>query len=182
MPDMSKLLKAESLLNRFSDWVGYFSATLLLLLLANVFYDVVMRYAFNDVSIGMQELEWHLFSMIFLFGVAYTLKADGHVRVDLIYERLSAKKRAIIDIAGTLLFLWPFCFLVAGYGFGFAENAYDISEQSGDPGGLPFRWIIKSMITISFACVIVSSVGFMLRALNEYLGLEKAHEHAGTRF
>ena len=130
-------VKAERVINRFSDWIGAFSAILLLLLVANVFYDVIMRYAFNDVSIGMQELEWHLYSMIFLFGVAYTLKSDGHVRVDLVYERLGPKKRALIDILGTLLFLWPFCFLIAAYGIGFAYEAYDLGETSGDPGGLP---------------------------------------------
>lgn len=173
----SKLVTAERVIARFSDAVGTFSAILLLLLVANVFYDVIMRYLFNDVSIGMQELEWHLFSMIFLFGVAYTLKADGHVRVDVIYERLSVKRRAMIDIAGTLLFLWPFCFLVADYGIGFAYNAYEINEQSGDPGGLPYRWIIKGMISLSFICVLISSVGFMLRAINEYLGLEPAHDY-----
>jgi TRAP-type mannitol/chloroaromatic compound transport system permease small subunit len=173
----SRLLKAEHIFNRFSEAIGAFSAVLLLLLIANVFYDVVMRYLFNDVSIGMQELEWHLYSMVFLFGVAYTLRADGHVRVDVIYERLSVKKRAVIDILGTLLFLWPFCFLVAGYGIGFAYEAFDIGEKSGDPGGLPHRWIIKSMISISFICVLISSVGFMLRALNEYLGLREAHQY-----
>jgi TRAP-type mannitol/chloroaromatic compound transport system permease small subunit len=173
----SRLLQAERILNRFSEAIGNFSAVLLLLLIANVFYDVVMRYLFNDVSIGMQELEWHLYSMVFLFGVAYTLRADGHVRVDVIYERLSVKKRAVIDILGTLLFLWPFCLLVAGYGIGFAYEAYDIGETSGDPGGLPHRWIIKSMISISFICVLISSVGFMVRALNEYLGLREAHQY-----
>lgn len=173
----SRLIKAEQLFNRFSDWIGVFSAVLLLLLVLNVFYDVVMRYAFNDVSIGMQEFEWHLFSMIFLFGVAYTLKADGHVRVDVIYERLSVKKKAVIDILGTLFFLWPFCFLVAGYGVGFAYEAYDINEMSGDPGGLPYRWMIKSTISLSFICVLISSIGFILRAVNEYLGLREAHEY-----
>ena len=143
---MHRTLRAELFFNRFSDWTGGFAAILLLLLVANVFYDVVMRYLFNDVSIGMQELEWHLYSMVFLFGVAYTLRADGHVRVDVLYERLSTKKRALIDIVGTVLFLWPFCFLVAGYGIGFAYEAYDINETSGDPGGLPFRWLIKGMI------------------------------------
>jgi TRAP-type mannitol/chloroaromatic compound transport system permease small subunit len=172
-----RLLKAERFFNRFSDAIGVFSATLLLLLVLNVFYDVVMRYLFNDVSIGMQELEWHLFSMVFLFGVAYTLRADGHVRVDVIYERLSVKKRAVIDILGTLLFIWPFCFLVAGYGIGFAYEAYDINEMSGDPGGLPYRWIIKSMISLSFICVLISSVGFILRAINEYLGLQQPHQY-----
>lgn len=166
----STLLKAEQLFNRFSDWIGAFSAILLLLLIANVFYDVVMRYLFNDVSIGMQELEWHLYSMIFLFGVAYTLKADGHVRVDVIYERLSARRRALIDILGTLFFLWPFCFLVADYGIGFAYEAYDIGEKSGDPGGLPHRWVIKAMISLSFLLVLISSLGFLLRAINNYRG------------
>ncbi len=173
----SRLLKAEQLFNRFSDAIGSFSAILLLLLVANVFYDVVMRYLFNNVSIGMQELEWHLYSMTFLFGVAYTLKADGHVRVDMIYERLSPKKRAVIDIVGTILLLWPFCFLVAGYGIGFAHEALRINEMSGDPGGLPYRWVIKEMISLSFICVLISSIGFILRALNEYLGLEQAHEY-----
>ncbi len=179
---MSKLLKAEDLLNRFSDWVGYFSALLLILLLANVFYDVILRYVFNDVSIGMQEMEWHLYAMIFLFGVAYGLKSDGHVRVDVFYERLSVRGRALVDIIGTLVFLLPFCFLVAGYGIGFAAEAYDINEMSGDPGGLPYRWVIKAMISLSFICVIISSFGFMLRAVNQFLGLHEAHKTVGTHF
>lgn len=172
-----RTVKVERAFNRFSDWIGRFSAILLLLLVSNVFYDVVMRYGFNDVSIGMQELEWHLYSMIFLFGVAYTLNTDGHVRVDIVYERLGPKKRAVIDILGTLLFLWPFCFLVAGYGIGFAYEAYNLSETSGDPGGLPYRWAIKAMISLSFICVIISSLGFVLRAVNQYLGLEQAQRY-----
>lgn len=172
---VSRLLRAERAFNRFSDGVGALSAILLLLLVANVFYDVVMRYLFNDVSIGMQELEWHLYSMIFLFGVAYALKADGHVRVDVLHERWTPRTRALIDILGTLLLLWPFCLLIAGYGVGFAYEAYDIGETSGDPGGLSQRWLIKSMISLSFICVLISSIGFMLRAVNEFLGLEPAH-------
>ena len=172
------LIRAERAFNRFSGWIGTLSALLLLLLLANVFYDVVMRYLFNDVSIGMQEMEWHLFSMVFLFGVAYTLSVDGHVRVDLVYERLDTRKRAIIDILGTVLLLWPFCFLVADYGIGFAQEAYLLGEQSGDPGGLPFRWIIKGVIPLAFICVLISSIGFMLRALSSYLGEDNGgHPH-----
>ena len=172
-----KTVRAERAFNRFSDLIGTFSAILLLLLVANVFYDVIMRYLLNDVSIGMQELEWHLYSMIFLFGVAYTLRADGHVRVDFVYERLSAERRAMIDIVGTVVLLWPFCFLVAGYGIGFAYEAYDINEMSGDPGGLPFRWLIKGMISLSFICVMISSLGFMLRSVNAYRGFRTADEY-----
>jgi len=162
----SILPKAEQAFSWFSEWVGRICAVLLLLLLVNVFYDVIMRYLFNNVSIGMQELEWHLYATIFLLGVAYTLGTNAHVRIDLFYDRLSQRGRAVVDILGTLLFLWPFCFLVAFYGIGFASEAYTLGEQSADPGGLPYRWVIKAMIPLSFICVLISSIGFMLRSLN----------------
>jgi len=167
------LLVIESWFDRFSNAIGYLSSFLLLLLVINVAYDVIMRYAFNDVSIAMQEMEWHLFSSIFLLGASYTLSQDGHVRVDLIYERLSPPSQGVIDIVGTILFIWPFCYLVASFGINFAVEAYNINEMSGDPGGLPDRWIIKSMVSVSFVLVFISSIGFLLHALNKALGLEK---------
>ena len=160
-------IKLEKIINKFSDVIGNIAAVLLLLLLANVFFDVIMRYLFNDVSIAMQEMEWHLYATVFLLGITYTLKEDAHVRVDIIYEGLSLKKQAIIDITGTLFFLLPFCLLVTYYGIGFAQESFALNEGSGDPGGLPYRWIIKSMISLSFIFVIIGSVGFMLRSLNK---------------
>lgn len=162
-------IKLEKIINTFSNIIGNIAAVLLLLLLANVFYDVIMRYLFNDVSIGMQEMEWHLYATIFLLGITYTLKENAHVRVDIIYERLAPKKQAFIDISGTLVFLLPFCLLITYYGIGFAQESFSLNEGSGDPGGLPYRWIIKSMISLSFIFVIIGSIGFMLRALNRAL-------------
>ncbi len=163
---MTSLQKLENWIDNFSTRVGKLAALLLLLLIGNVFYDVIMRYLFNDVSIGMQEMEWHLYASIFLLGISYTLSQNAHVRVDLIYERLSPKKQAFIDISGTLVFLIPFCALIAWYGIGFAHEAYTLGEKSGDPGGLPYRWIIKAMIPFSMSLVLISSIGFMLRAWN----------------
>ncbi len=99
---MRSLIYIERLFNRFSDFLGWLSSILFILLLANVVYDVVMRYVFNDVSIAFQEMEWHLFSAVFLLGVPYAIKSGGHVRVDIFYERLSYKAQSIIDIIGTL--------------------------------------------------------------------------------
>lgn len=164
-------LKLQRWIERFGDAVGSLAAVLLLLLVANVFYDVVQRYLFIDVSIGMQELEWHLFSAIFLLGIAYALRVDGHVRVDLVYERMSPRRQATIDMLGTVLLVWPFCFLVADYGVGFAHEALRIGEISGDPGGLPYRWLIKAVIPVAFICVIIASTGFLLRAFHRYRGL-----------
>ncbi len=167
------LLKLEALINRFSDLLGRIAAILFILLLFNVFYDVITRYVFNDVSIGMQEMEWHLYAAMFLLGVPYALRTEGHVRVDVIYERLSPKARAWIDIFGSILFLLPFALLVGWYGVGFAHEAWVLGERSGDPGGLPYRWIIKAAIPFAFFSMAVSGVGLLLKSINILRGLRE---------
>jgi len=160
------LHKAEAAINRFSDALGKFTAVLFILLLCNVFYDVIMRYLFNDVSIGMQEMEWHLYAAIFLLGIPYTLYKDGHVRVDIIYEKLSPRKQAWIDLFGTLLLLIPFTTLVARYGIDFTIESFKLGEGSGDPGGLPYRWIIKGVIPFAFISITISGIGLLLKSIN----------------
>lgn len=157
--------KAEAAINRFSELLGKITAILFILLLLNVFYDVVMRYVFNDVSIGMQELEWHLYAMVFMLGIPYTLYKEGHVRVDIIYENLSVRKQAWINILGTLFLLIPFTLLVAKYGIDFVAESYELGEGSGDPGGLPYRWLIKAVIPLSFIAVFISGIGLILKSI-----------------
>jgi len=169
------LIQAERALNRFSDILGFVSAILFILMLFNVFIDVVMRYAFNDVSIAMQEMEWHLFAAMFMLGVPYTLRAEGHVRVDLIFERVSEKAQAWIDIFGCLVLLFPFCLLVGYYGIDFAKEAYELGETSGDPGGLSHRWIIKAVIPFAFFSTAIAGLGLLVTRINELRGIK--HEH-----
>ncbi|WP_329602172.1 TRAP transporter small permease subunit [Sansalvadorimonas verongulae] len=167
------LVQLENLVNRFSDLLGKIAAVLFILLLFNVFYDVVARYVFNNVSIGMQEMEWHLYAAMFLLGVPYTLRAGGHVRVDLIYERLEERHKAVIDFCGALFLLMPFALLVGYYGIGFAYEAYELGETSGDPGGLPYRWIIKAVIPFAFFSIAISGFGMMLRSINVLTGQQE---------
>lgn len=172
------LVNLEKTLGQFSLLLGKLATVLLILLLFNVFYDVLMRYIFNDVSIGMQELEWHLYSAIFLLGIPYGLQTSGHVRVDLIYERLSIKGKAWIDLGGSLILLIPFSLLVAWYGLDFAREAFELGERSGDPGGLTHRWIIKSVIPFAFFSMAISGVGMMLRSVNALRGLSTEGFHS----
>lgn len=176
------LLKLEQLINRFSDLLGKIAGILLILLLFNVFYDVIMRYMFNDVSIGMQELEWHLYATIFLLGVSYTIRHDGHVRVDVIYEGLSPKRQGWVDLVGTLLFLLPFTLLVFYYGLNFVAESWDMSERSGDPGGLLYRWAIKSMIPAAFFSMAISGVGLVLHSINKIRGVHQDGHKAGLQY
>lgn len=174
------LVKTEYLINRFSEFLGKFTAILFILLLLNVFYDVIMRYLFNDVSIGMQELEWHLYAAIFMLGIPYSLYKDGHVRVDIIYDRISSRKQAWIDLLGTLFLLIPFSILVIKYGIDFTKESYELGERSGDPGGLPYRWLIKSVIPVAFITISISGLGLMLKSINT-LRNHAASESKGKR-
>jgi len=82
-------------------------------------------------------------------GIPYALRTDGHVRVDVFYTSWQQKTKAWINLAGALLFVIPFAYLIGVYGYSFAVDAYEMGEGSGDPGGLPHRWIIKSVIPVS---------------------------------
>ena len=102
-------------LEKFNNAVGYVAALVTILHLFNVFYDAVARYFLSNIlpfkvtSIGLQELEWHFFSIAFLFGIAYAVRKNAHVRVDLLYDKFTPRKRAVIDILGTLFFFDTVC-------------------------------------------------------------------------
>lgn len=171
------LLKLERGFDKFADAIGYFTAFVMVLMILNVTYDVIMRYFFNTGSIAMQEMEWHLFSVIILLGISYTLKEDGHVRVDLIYDTLSNKKKAKINMVGVVLFILPVATLIGYIAIPYVVESFMSNEQSGDPGGLPYRWIVKSMIPLSFFLLIITSIGFFIKNLNVYKGLHELEEY-----
>lgn len=160
------LIKAEQFFMRLNRILGRILTVVLLLMTLNVFFDVVMRYSFHNSSVGMQEMEWHLFSIVILFGVSVALLDEGHVRVDFLYDRYSEKRKAIINIIGTVLFLLPLALLILFGSFDFVNDAYEIGEISEDPGGLPFRWVVKAMIPVAFLMLIFSSVGYTIKNIN----------------
>ena len=135
-------------------------------------YDVTMRYLFRDGSVALQELEWHLFALVILFGAAYTLKHDEHVRVDLIYssQRLSDRHRAFVDIFGNLFFLLPFAAMIIWTSIPFAYEAFIHAEISPDPGGLTHRWILKAAIPVGFILLALQGLANSITGL---LGLRR---------
>ena len=142
-------------------------AWLVLALVLLISYDVAMRYLFQSGSTALQELEWHIFALIFLLGAAYTLKHDGHVRVDVLYHAkwMSPRGRAWIDLFGALFFLIPFCALIIYSSWPFVMNAYELGEGSPDPGGLPHRFLLKAAIPLGFALVALQGLSMIIRSL-----------------
>lgn len=165
------LVKIEALFDRFADAVGHLTGVLMVAMMLNVFYDVIMRYLFRKGSIAMQEMEWHLFSLVFLIGISYALFKDGHVRVDIIYDQLSEKRKAIINIVGSVIFLIPFSLLIAFGSIDFVLEAFHTGEISGDPGGLTHRWIIKALLPASFFLLVFSTIGVIVKNINRYRGV-----------
>ncbi len=164
---MGQLNKLAGILGGISEWTGRIVAWLVLAMTLLVTYDVAMRYLFQSGSVALQELEWHLFAMLFLLAAAYTLKHDGHVRVDVFYHSrfMNPRRRAWVDLLGTLFFLLPFCVLVIQASWPFVVSSYSIAETSPDPGGLPYRFLLKGAIPLGFALLALQGLASALNAL-----------------
>lgn len=160
-------IRAADALN---EKIGYFVSWLSTLLVLIVCYDVFTRYVLNSSKVAVQEMEWHLFALIFLIGAAYTLKEDGHVRVDVFYSRMSPRNKAMIDFFGSVVFLIPFSILVIATSLKFVEMSWMIREVSPDPGGLPARYLLKGSITVGFILVLIQGIAMALRSLLTLIG------------
>lgn len=162
------LLKVEYFFRRASRILGRALAIVFLLMTLNVFNDVFMRYFFHNSSVGMQEMEWHLFAIVILFGVSVALLEEGHVRVDFLYDRFSVRKKAVINIIGTVFFLLPLACLILFGSLDFVMDSYRIHEISENPGGLHYRYLIKGMIPLAFAMLVFFAVGYTVQNINLY--------------
>jgi TRAP-type mannitol/chloroaromatic compound transport system permease small subunit len=159
------------MLETVSEWSGRAVAWLVLVLVLIIGFDVLMRYLFREGSVALQELEWHLFALIFLLGAAYTFKHDAHVRVDIFYQSqwMNARRRAWVDLLGGVFLLLPFCVLVIVSSGPFVANAFAMGEGSPDPGGLPYRFLLKAAIPVGFGLLLLQGVAHMLRSLQTLL-------------
>ncbi|SFM78980.1 TRAP transporter small permease subunit [Thermodesulforhabdus norvegica] len=141
-----------------------------LLMVVVITVDVILRYAFNITFVFVQELEWHLFAVLFLIGAGYTLLYDAHVRVDVFYQRFSKKTRAWINFLGCIFFLFPGCYLVIVTSLKFVAASWAVREGSPDPGGLPARYLLKAMIPLGFGLIALQGIPLMIRSFMTIIG------------
>jgi len=151
-------------IDTLNEYIGRAVSWLTTLLVVVVCFDVFTRYVLRSSSVAVQELEWHIFAVIFLVGAAYTLKREGHVRVDVFYTLMSPRGKALIDLFGGLFFLIPFSILIIWSSQGFIDMSWSVMETSPDPGGLPFRYLLKAMIPFGFVLVLLQGIALTLRA------------------
>ena len=154
-----------SFLESFIKWIGYLAGTMLAVLIVLVVYDATMRYLFQSGSIALQELEWHLFDVVIMLGIAYTLQRAAHVRVDIFYDQYSDRVRHIINIIGIIFFILPFSLLIIYVGFDFVMISFSQMEASSDPGGLSYRFLVKALMPLAFVLLIVQSLSELYKEL-----------------
>ncbi len=167
---MNFLIRIVRIIDGLNEWVGRSVAWLSTLLVLVVCFDVVTRYLLNESMVAVQELEWHIFAVIFLIGAAYTLKEDGHVRVDVFYSHMSPKKKALIDFVGSLIFLLPFALLVVWTSKNFVQMSWAVHEGSPNPGGLPGRYLLKLMIPVGLGLVFLQGISLAIRSFLTLIG------------
>ena len=151
----------------FIDRVGNFTAYIALAVIFLVATNVVLCYLFSFGSVWAQELEWHLLAALILFGMSYALQRGDNVRVDLFYANYSPRKKYLVDLLSVVLTMLV-ALLFIKLSLGYVAQAWSIGEKSPDPGGIPWRWAVKSLIPVGFALLVLQSVGQLLRTVRTW--------------
>ena len=161
---MKTLLALSRAIDALNEGVG--RAVLWLVLAATLISaaNAGMRYAFDMASNAWLELQWYLFAAIFLLAAGYTLKHNGHVRIDILYGQLSERGRAWIDLLGSLVFLLPFSLLLVWFSWPGFANAWQHGEMSPDAGGL-LRWPVRLTIPLGFALLALQGVSEIIKRI-----------------
>lgn len=157
-------------IDRLNRLLGRTLAWLTLAMVLICFSLVLLRYWFDFGSIALQESVTYLHALVFMGAAAWTLQADGHVRVDIFYSRLNAVRRARIDLFGSLFLLLPFAVCLLLFSWGYVDAAWTRREVSAEPGGLPWVYLLKTLILVMALQLILQALAEALKAWHTLRG------------
>lgn len=178
---MQALLRLARGIDRLSDLFGNIILVLTMVMVLVGAWNVVGRFAGRAVgqnltSNSLLEWQWYLFSLVFLLGGGYVLRHNEHVRVDIFYNRLTDRGRALINLLGTALFLIPFCILILDVSWNWFLLSWNIKETSPDPGGL-IRYPIKFAVLVGFALLLIQAIAELIKSAAVLTGhLKEEHK------
>jgi len=169
--DTSRNINAN-LIDRFSDMTGRATAWLTLFMVITTFVIVVMRYAFDVALIWLHESVTWMHATVFMVGAAYTLRREEHVRVDIFYREMSARRRAWVDVLGVVFLLLPMCGVLGAEAWDFVAVSWSLAEASRESGGLPYPLLplLKTVLVIMPAAVALQGVSLVLHSIKTLRG------------
>ena len=161
------IMKLAALIDSVTERVGRTSAWLALVMVLLTALIVLMRYAFREGSISLQESVIYINALIFVLGAAYTLKEQGHVRVDIFYRKLGDRGQAVIDCLGYIIFLIPTMLYIIYASWDYVAISWQIREGSAETSGLPFVYLLKTSIIVLPALLFVQGVSELSKSLQK---------------
>ncbi|NQZ86298.1 MAG: TRAP transporter small permease subunit [Colwellia sp.] len=167
------LAHVTGFIDKITDNTGKLISWLTLFMVLLTFLIVVLRYGFNVGWIGMQESVLYFHGTVFMLGAAYTLKADGHVRVDIFYQNFSIKGQALVNLLGALFLLLPVCIFIFYISFDYVATSWRIMEKSPEAGGLPLVYLSKSLLLLLAVSLSLQGISEICRNLHTLLSKSK---------
>jgi TRAP-type mannitol/chloroaromatic compound transport system permease small subunit len=167
---LQALLKLSNRIDAFTKWMGKRLAWLILVAVVVSAVNAIMRKSFDISSNSWLELQWVLFSIVFLLCAPWTLLDNEHIRIDIVNNTLPKTVRNVIDVVGHAFFLIPLCVVMIITGGPFFMRSYEINEQSGNAGGLP-QWPAKSLVIIGFVFLLAQAISELIKRIAVMRGL-----------
>ena len=161
---MNPIRQLLCVLDHFSEVFGRTLSLLTLLMMLLLSLVVILRYGFGIGNIALQESVTYLHATVFMLGVGYTLKLDGHVRVDIFYRRFSARRKAWVNSLGGIIFLLPLCLFIVASSWGFVSESWGMGEISAEPGGIPAVFLLKTLLLLMAANLFFQGLAEVLRS------------------
>jgi TRAP-type mannitol/chloroaromatic compound transport system permease small subunit len=149
----------NSIVKRIAETTAWLNVALMMVILT----QVVLRYGFNHGLVPLEELIWHLYAIGFMFGMAYSISNDSHIRVDIVHMNLPRRVQHIIEILGILFLLMPFLWVLFDHSLEWVMEAYRVNEASANPTGLPYRWVIKSVVPLTTILMFIAALARLIQ-------------------
>jgi TRAP-type mannitol/chloroaromatic compound transport system permease small subunit len=167
---MQALLRFSRFIDTLNEWIGRSAAWLGLLAVLVCAFTAMARYALNIGSNAWLEIQWYFNAAVFLLIAAWALKRNDHVRIDVIFGRLSPRTQAWIDLLGALFMLLPATIIIAWYSWPSLVNSIHVNEYSSDPGGL-IRWPVRVLIPVAFTLIALQGISEIIKRVAFLRGL-----------
>ncbi len=157
--------KLSEVLDRFIKRAGEITAWLNVVLVAVIILQVVLRYVFSSGLVILEELQWHLYAVGIMVGLSYCTISDTHIRLDLMHDRFSQRRKSTIEIFGTLFLLMPMVIIILVHSWPFVAQSFTQMEGSDAGGtGLPYRWVVTSFLLTGFGLLGLAGISRLIRA------------------
>ena len=155
IPIVSFLTSIVTAITTKTAWIN-------MLVMFTILVQVTLRYGFHAGEAWVDEFIWHLYAF-FMFGLSYAITTDSHIRVDIVHMKFTKKKQRIIEVLGIVFLIMPFTIIIFDHSVGWVHHSFMANEFSENTTGLPYRWVVKSLLPISLVLIFIASLSELIK-------------------